>query len=219
MAHGSRDQMLAPVAAYEIQGRVHDSGSTSVFGALCMRADGHVLFNRPSDCVYAMPAAAELLYKVNSPSHEGLSSMIRETKMHFTKSVLLVLAFLVVGLSNPVFAGDKDPLFIGLSNDSANRASHVLHFAGLQLKRGHPVTLWLNESGVFLASQKHADKHAEHQETLTQLMNDGAGVIVCRYCMKQLGVDKADLLPGMQVGNPDLVGGALFREDTRTLTW
>lgn len=139
--------------------------------------------------------------------------------MHFTKSVLLVMAFLVAGLSNPVLAGDKDPLFIGLSSDSANRASHVLHFADLQLKRGHPTTLWLNESGIFLASKKYADKHGEHQAALAQLMNDGAGVIVCRYCMKQLGVDQADLLPGMQVGNPDLVGDALFREDTRTLTW
>lgn len=139
--------------------------------------------------------------------------------MHFTKSVLLVVALIVAGLSNPLFAADKDPLFIGLSKDSENRVSHVLHFAGLQLKRGHPVTLWLNEGGVFLASQKHADKHGEQQKALTQLMDDGATVIVCRYCMQQLGVDQADLLPGMQIGNPDLVGGALFREGTRTLTW
>ena len=139
--------------------------------------------------------------------------------MQFTKSLLLVLALITGGLSGQVLAGVKDPLFIGLSQDSANRVSHVLHFADLQLKRGHPVTLWLNEGGIFLASQKHAEKHADHQKTLTKLVNDGATVLVCRYCMKQLGVESSELLPGMQVGNPDLVGGALFREGTRTLTW
>lgn len=67
--------------------------------------------------------------------------------MQFTKSLLLVLALITGGLSGQVLAGEKDPLFIGLSQDSANRVSHVLHFADLQLKRGHPVTLWLNEGG------------------------------------------------------------------------
>jgi hypothetical protein len=37
--------------------------------------------------------------------------------------------------------------------------------------------------------------------------------------MKQLDVKESDFLPGFKVGNPDLVGGALFKDNTKTLSW
>jgi hypothetical protein len=37
--------------------------------------------------------------------------------------------------------------------------------------------------------------------------------------MKHYGVKAADLLPGLKVGNPELTGSLLFKDDTRTLTW
>jgi hypothetical protein len=36
---------------------------------------------------------------------------------------------------------------------------------------------------------------------------------------KQLDVAESDLLPGFKMGNPDLVGGALFKDNTKTLTF
>ncbi len=132
----------------------------------------------------------------------------------------LVLSFAVaLGAVTAASAGSNDPLFIGLSSDGANRVGHVIHFAGLQMSRGHPVTIWLNESGIFLASKKHAEKHAARQRELAELMGKGVTVLVCQYCMKQLEVAESDLLPGFKMGNPDVVGAALFKDNTRTLAW
>lgn len=133
---------------------------------------------------------------------------------------LIVTIVLILGsTANLAFAGEKDPLFIGLSSDSSQRVGHVLHFSGLQMSRGHPLTIWLNESGIFLASKKYSEKHAVHQNALAELMSKGATVLVCQYCMKQLEVNESDLLPGFTPGNPDLVGGALFKDNTKTLSW
>ena len=139
--------------------------------------------------------------------------------MKLIKIVLVALALIASGFSSPVLAGDKDPLFISLSSDAAQRVDHVLYFSERQMERGHPLTIWLNETGIFLASKKHEEKYAGQQKALANLMNKGASVIVCRYCMTQLDVKESDLLPGFKVGNPELVGGALFKDNTKTLSW
>lgn len=139
--------------------------------------------------------------------------------MRYLKRLLFIFSLAIAGVTAPAFAGDKDPLFIGLSSESSQRVGHVLHFAGLQFSRGHPLTIWLNESGIFLASRQHSEKHAVHQKALSELMSKGAIVLVCQYCMKQLDVKESDLLPGFLPGNPDLVGGAIFKDNTRTLSW
>ncbi|HWS75740.1 MAG TPA: DsrE family protein [Quisquiliibacterium sp.] len=139
--------------------------------------------------------------------------------MKFVRNLLLMLALVVGAAPAPALAGDKDPLFISLSSDSGPRVSHVLHFADLHHSRGHPTTIFLNETGIHLASSRHAAKNAEHQLVLAELMSKGVNVLVCRFCMKQLNLDASELLPGFKVGNPDLVGGALFKDGTRTLSW
>ena len=139
--------------------------------------------------------------------------------MQFFKTVLMALALFVSGLSNPVFAGDKDPLFIALSSDATRRVGHVLHFAELQRARGHSLTIWLNESGILLASRKYTEKHASHQAALAELMSKGATVLICHYCMQQFDVEASDLLPGFKIGSPELIGNALFKDDTKTLSW
>jgi hypothetical protein len=37
--------------------------------------------------------------------------------------------------------------------------------------------------------------------------------------MEHYGIETGDLIEGANVGNPDLTGAALFKDDTRTLTW
>ena len=49
--------------------------------------------------------------------------------MQFFKTILMALALIVSGLSNPVFAGDKDPLFIALLISASRLFGVVLHFA------------------------------------------------------------------------------------------
>ena len=59
----------------------------------------------------------------------------------------------------------------------------------------------------------------EQQKMLSALMSKGATVIACPMCMKHYGVKDADLIEGVKVGNPDLTGNLLFKEDTKILTW
>jgi hypothetical protein len=44
-------------------------------------------------------------------------------------------------------------------------------------------------------------------------------VLVCPMCMKYYRIKESDLLSGLKVGNPELTGGAFFRDHTKTFTW
>lgn len=116
-------------------------------------------------------------------------------------------------------AGPNSPLFINLTSDETHRAMMALNFGKNQLERGHPLTLFLNDRAVYVGAKHQAHRFAEQQKMLAELMAKGASVIACPFCMKHYGVQPADLLPGIALGNPELTGAALFRDDTRTLTW
>jgi predicted peroxiredoxin len=133
--------------------------------------------------------------------------------------VLLLLPLVIGSMALPALAGDKDPLFINLSTDNAQRVDHALHFGNVHFSKGHPLTVFLNGKGVLIATKKHATTYAGQQKLLAEMMDKGAIVIVCQYCMKQFGIKESDLLPGFKVGNPELTGDALFKDDTKTISW
>ncbi len=139
--------------------------------------------------------------------------------MKFFSQVILTLAMIVGSVVNPAFAGNSDPLFLNLTTDDAHRADMGISFGKNQLERGHPLTIFLNDKGVFIGSRENATKFADHQQVLGELMSKGAVVLICPMCMKHYGVKESDLLPGLKVGNPELTGGALFKDNTKTLTW
>jgi len=143
----------------------------------------------------------------------------KERTMKFFSPLLLALALIVGGITTPAFAEDRAPLFINLTTDDPHRADMGISFGKNQLERGHPLTIFLNDKGVLIGSQENAAPFAEHQKVLGELVDQGATVLICPMCMKHYGVKEADLLPGLQVGNPELTGGALFKDNTRTLTW
>ncbi|MDG4557377.1 MAG: DsrE family protein [Candidatus Contendobacter sp.] len=133
--------------------------------------------------------------------------------------MMLALALVTGGIAHPTFAGNSDPLFVNLTTDDTHRANMGISFGKNQLERGHPLTIFLNDKGVLIGSKNNATKFADHQKMLGELMGKGAVVLVCPMCMKHYGVKEADLLPGLKVGNPELTGGALFKDNTKTLTW
>lgn len=116
-------------------------------------------------------------------------------------------------------AGDSDPLFINLTSDEGHRVAMALAFGANQVKRGHPLTVFLNDRAVLAASKTNAGTFPEQQKTIAALLEDGTTVIVCPMCMKHYGVAEGDLLPGVKVGSPDVTGSALFADGTRTLSW
>ena len=139
--------------------------------------------------------------------------------MKFLPHLLLVLALVVGNIAAPAFAGDSDPLFVNLTTDDAHRASMAISFGKNQLERGHPLTVFLNDKGVYIGSKSKAAKFKVQQKMLGEIQSKGAAVLVCPMCMKHYKVKESDLLSGLKVGNPELTGGALFRDNTRTLTW
>ena len=136
--------------------------------------------------------------------------------------LLLLVAALILASATVTAAdetADGAPLFINLVTDDPHRAHMALHFGQKQLELGHPLTVFLNDRGVFIAAKQGGERFGLHQEIIGELVTAGAKVIVCPMCMQHYGVTEADLLEGLNVGNPTLTGGALFAPDTRTLTW
>ena len=143
----------------------------------------------------------------------------KERHMRILSGFIFTLALMMTGISSPVLAGNSDPLFVNMTTDDAHRANMAISFGSAQFERGHPLTIFLNDKGVSVASKANADKYGHHQKMLAEAMKKGAVVIVCPMCMKHYGVKKSDLLPGLKVGNPDFTGSMLFKDGTRTMTW
>ncbi len=133
--------------------------------------------------------------------------------------LLLALALCTGTFITPSHAGDTDPLFINLTSNDAHRANMAITFGSQQHERGHALTIFLNDKGVLVGSTTQSKTFAHHHKALTEIMSKGATVLVCPMCMKHFGVKKEDLLPGLKIGNPELTGGALFKDNTKTLTW
>lgn len=139
--------------------------------------------------------------------------------MKILARLFLLIALALGAIAPPAMAGDTDPLFINLTTDDQHRANMGISFGKNQMERGHPLTIFLNDKGVLIGAKANAAKYADHQKTLTDLIARGASVLICPMCMKHYGVTEGDLVPGVRVGNPDLTGAALFRDNTKTLTW
>ncbi|MGA9666071.1 MAG: DsrE family protein [Gallionella sp.] len=139
--------------------------------------------------------------------------------MKFLSRLLLAFALIIGNIAAPAFAGDTDPLFVNLTSNDAHRAGMAISFGMNQLERGHPLTIFLNDKGVFIGSKSRAAKFKGQQKMLGEVMGKGAVVLVCQMCMKHYKVKESDLLPGLKLGNPELTGGALFKDNTKTLSW
>ena len=139
--------------------------------------------------------------------------------MKYLSSLLLGFTLITANIAAPAFAGDTDPLFVNLTTDNSHRANMAISFGENQLERGHPLTIFLNDKGVFMASKSRAAKFGGQQKMLSEILGKGAVLLVCPMCMKHYSVKESDLLPGLKVGNPELTGSALFKDNTKTLTW
>jgi sulfur relay (sulfurtransferase) complex TusBCD TusD component (DsrE family) len=139
--------------------------------------------------------------------------------MNALRCILAVLALCAALATPPARAGDNDPLFVNLTTDEAFRTMMAMRFAKSLSERGHLLTIFLNDKGIFLASKARAARYPDQQELLAELIGKGTLVIACPQCLKQFDIAESDLLPGVRVGSPDLTGGALFKDGTQTLSW
>jgi predicted peroxiredoxin len=149
-----------------------------------------------------------------------------EQFMRLTKGFGILLAFLCVVLSSSLFASEGGKrLFINLTSDELNRAAMAIGFGTKVLtEKKMPVTIFLNVEGVRIADKNiPGNKHAGGKtlkEMLGAFMDAGGHVIVCPMCMANVGgLSKDDLIPGVEVGGPDVTWPALFAEDTTVLSY
>ena len=99
--------------------------------------------------------------------------------MRYINSILTAAVLVLSSLSLPSFAGDADPLFINMTSDDCHRATMAIGFGAKQQARGHPLTVFLNDRGVAVASKVNSNKYAEQQKTLNEVVAKGGEVIVC----------------------------------------
>lgn len=131
----------------------------------------------------------------------------------------VLTAFFALFVCATAQAADRPSLFLNLTSDNSQRSETGLIFARDQMARGHALTVFLNDQAVRMGSSTNLRNFVIQQKLLRDLMGKGAVVLVCRVCMRHYGVTEASLMQGMLLDDPERVGEALFRDNTRTLTW
>jgi predicted peroxiredoxin len=142
-----------------------------------------------------------------------------EEFMRVLTALVLGVVLSVSALSTKAFAGDKDPLFVNLTTNDAWRAVMALTFSRHQLDTGHPVTIFLNDHGVFLASKKYSRKFAREQKMIRDFVAKGGVVLMCDMCMHKFVIEKSQIIPQVTVSQDNSASKALFQDHTKTLTW
>ena len=132
--------------------------------------------------------------------------------------ILVVLGIILAGLAQVASAASSDPLFVNLTSDDNHKANMAIAFSKEILKQGHPVTIYLNCQAVQLVNKKNP-RYAMQQKKLGEFINKGGTVLVCPVCQKFLHINQADLIPGVHLSNAGVVSQALFRGNTKTLSW
>jgi predicted peroxiredoxin len=117
------------------------------------------------------------------------------------------------------YAANLDPLFVSLTSDEPHRATMALNLGGHMADAGHPLSVFLSDKGVFLGVKSGAEKYPAQQKMLSDIIAKGGLVIMCAPCLRHYGFTETDLLPGIKLGGAKVTGEALFKPNTKTLSW
>ena len=139
--------------------------------------------------------------------------------MKILTALVLSIVLSVGAFSTTAFAGDKDPLFINLTTNDAFRAIMALTFGRHQLGKGHPVTVFLNDHGVFLGSKKYSRRYAREQKLIKDFVKNGGVVLMCDMCIHKFVIKKSQIIPEVKVSLHDEASKALFTDHTKTMSW
>ncbi len=82
--------------------------------------------------------------------------------MKILQSFFAALLLMLGAFAQPAAAGERDPLFINMTTDDPDRANMAITFGANQMARGHPLTIFLNDRGVFVGSRVYAGRFGEH---------------------------------------------------------
>ena len=117
------------------------------------------------------------------------------------------------------YAYNLDPLFVSLPSDEPHRAPMALNFGKPHAANGHPLSVFLSDKGIYLGVKAGASSHPEQQKLLLEMIASGSTVIMCPPCLRHYGFTEVDLLPGIKLGGAKVTGEALFKSNTKTMSW
>lgn len=140
------------------------------------------------------------------------------------KSFLRMLLTLLMLLAGQAHATEVNaPLFINVTTQNAHRATMAIQFGKNQLELGHPLTIFLNDEGVylatFIANEGSQDPLLQPKTLLKAVIAQGAKVLVCPMCMAHYGVETDRLMEGIVISNKLLIEPLLFAPGTQSLSW
>jgi predicted peroxiredoxin len=139
----------------------------------------------------------------------------------YLAAFLLALSFSVT--SAPSFAQatpePKVRMFINLSSVDPHRAALAMFIATSQAEAGVPVTMLLTIDAVRIAVKTPHQSLAGERADLDSAMKSGVKVIVNPRSLMYHGIADADLMDGVQKGNPKLLRETLSQPNTVTLSW
>lgn len=135
----------------------------------------------------------------------------------------LALALSLSLSSAPTFAQaptePKVRMFINLSSVDPHRAALAMFIATSQAEAGVPVSLLLTIDAVRLAVKTPHPTLGAERADLENAMKSGVRVIVNPRSMMYHGIADADLMDGVNKGNPKLLRETLSLPNTVTLSW
>ena len=134
--------------------------------------------------------------------------------------IISMVALSTLFASGWMHADEGGGLFLNLTTDDIWRGAMALNFANRNLEAGHPVTIFLNITGVRIAVKErkipqHVNALTEKtlQELLEDAMKGGAKVIVCPFCLTQAGFVPRNVIQGAQLGGPDVTIPAMYESE------
>jgi predicted peroxiredoxin len=150
----------------------------------------------------------------------------KETGMRSLKTAVLCMIFVLSFLAQHAGASEEQQsLFVNLTSDEINRAAMAINLSTRILEQKKiPVTIFLNVEGVRLVDKNGTEhKHATGKSLkgmLVDFIAAGGRVLACPMCMKNVGgLEKEDLLAGVEVGGSDTTWPALFEEGVTVLSY
>src|SRR5512145_1202915 len=108
-----------------------------------------------------------VLHSARRGSHR---TQLQGIQMKVFSSFVLALALLVGAATAPALAGGSDPLFVNLTTDEPHRANMGITFGRNQHERGHPLTVFLNDKAVLIASKANAGSFPQDEKALVELV-------------------------------------------------
>jgi predicted peroxiredoxin len=106
---------------------------------------------------------------------------------------------------------DADPLVYHLSSSDPWRASIAVSDANAMKNLGHNVTLLLSIEGVQLGVQNphHHLGLNNLVQNVTEFINGGGKVVVCKVCLEIAGYDTTETINGTIIATPEITSRLL----------